>query len=290
MRELTKSMLSFSWAMSMFGLEQMANALTPSTATSSFDAVTRCTKDQLRQTTQAAFQAGDNLQRGLVDLTFSFLTAGLWQPNRNRGDASRGIPGLGGGGRGDRDQGGRMRGDVGQQAVRAQAGGRPQGGGTQSGVGPQGGGTQRGGSQQGGVGQQGGWTQGGGSPQGVGGPQGGWTQGGVGQQGDWTQGGLLGDVSQQGGWSQGDPGSGTAGEGWSMSGGESAVAAGAEIGREVGNLTAEAMSGGIDLMQQGINAAAQVVESGSARQPGGTGGDQGAWQGSDYQTPGSGQQ
>ena len=36
MRELTKSVMSYTWAMSLFGVQQMVNALRPSKATESF--------------------------------------------------------------------------------------------------------------------------------------------------------------------------------------------------------------------------------------------------------------
>ncbi|HEX6864316.1 MAG TPA: hypothetical protein VF414_15910 [Thermoanaerobaculia bacterium] len=100
MREMTKSMMSFSWAMSLFGLRQMTCMLMPQSwksATSSFDAVTRSTEDQLGSTTDSLFRAGDNLQRGLVDLMFGMFTFGM--AGRNGW----------GGGRRDRDDGGTAR-------------------------------------------------------------------------------------------------------------------------------------------------------------------------------------
>lgn len=100
MREMTKSMMSFSWAMSLFGLRQMTCMLMPQSwrsASSSFDAVTRCTEDQLGSTTDSLFRAGDNLQRGLVDLMFSMFTFGMagrngWgsgRRDRDGGDTAR---------------------------------------------------------------------------------------------------------------------------------------------------------------------------------------------------------
>jgi hypothetical protein len=100
MREMTKSMMSFSWAMSLFGLRQMTCMLMPQSwrgATSSFDAVTRCSEDQLGSTTDSLFRAGDNLQRGLVDLMFSMFTFGMagrngWgsgRRDRDGGDTAR---------------------------------------------------------------------------------------------------------------------------------------------------------------------------------------------------------
>jgi hypothetical protein len=78
MREFTKSMMSYTWAMSLFGVQQMANALRPSKATESFDNVTKATRDEFGEALRATFRAGDNLQRGLVDLTFNVFTLGMF--------------------------------------------------------------------------------------------------------------------------------------------------------------------------------------------------------------------
>src|SRR5947209_6930771 len=85
MREFTKSMCSFSWAMSLFGAQQMANLFSRPDqnrprhkATGAFDQVTHATEDQLGDILRETFKAGDRLQRGLVDMMFgSFLTQGL---------------------------------------------------------------------------------------------------------------------------------------------------------------------------------------------------------------------
>jgi hypothetical protein len=66
-------MMSFTWAMSVFGLAQAGNLLSPRRAAAAFDEVTRSTADQLGTATRSAFDVGDNLQRGLVDLAFSAL-------------------------------------------------------------------------------------------------------------------------------------------------------------------------------------------------------------------------
>jgi hypothetical protein len=70
MRDLTKSMMSFTWAMSVFGMRQMANLVSPKTATEAFDAVTRSTEEQLGPATRSMFRAGDALQRTMVETTF----------------------------------------------------------------------------------------------------------------------------------------------------------------------------------------------------------------------------
>src|SRR6185295_6965483 len=96
MREMTKSVMSFSWAMSLFGLRQLTCLLMPqswNSASSSFDSVTRSTEDQLGSVTDSVFRAGDNLQRGLVDLMFSFLSTGSTGRNGKgrRGDGADAV-------------------------------------------------------------------------------------------------------------------------------------------------------------------------------------------------------
>lgn len=88
-RDLTKSMLSFSWAMSLFGVEQLVNTLTPQSpgqpihkTTAAFKAVTQATEEQLGGMLRGAFKAGDQLQRGFVDLTSGFLTLEAFNPSQ----------------------------------------------------------------------------------------------------------------------------------------------------------------------------------------------------------------
>ncbi len=89
MRELTKSMLSFSWALPLFGMKQMMDIAMPrdasrpfGRATDGFEAVTHAARGQLGSTWDGAFRAGDQLQRGLVDLMFSFFSLDALNPNR----------------------------------------------------------------------------------------------------------------------------------------------------------------------------------------------------------------
>lgn len=79
MRDLTKSMWSFSWAMSLFGVEQMANLLAPrdmsrpwGRAAEGFEAVTRATGGQLSDTLRGTFETGDRMGRSMVDAMFGF--------------------------------------------------------------------------------------------------------------------------------------------------------------------------------------------------------------------------
>ena len=88
-RDLTKSMLSFSWAMSLFGVEQLTNTLIPQRpsqpnhrATTAFNAVTQTTEEQLSGVLKGVFNAGDQLQRGMVDLMFGFLSLEAFNPSQ----------------------------------------------------------------------------------------------------------------------------------------------------------------------------------------------------------------
>ena len=88
MRELTKSILSFSWAMPLYGMRQMLNMSFPrdmsrpfDQATEGFESVTDVARDQMGATLKGLFDAGDRLQRGLVDLMFSFIPSGAVDPN-----------------------------------------------------------------------------------------------------------------------------------------------------------------------------------------------------------------
>jgi hypothetical protein len=81
-RELIKSMLSFSWGMSLFGVRQLGSLLTlldptrpPRQTVGAFDALTRATEGHLDGVIREAFQAGDRWQRGLIDTVFGAFPA-----------------------------------------------------------------------------------------------------------------------------------------------------------------------------------------------------------------------
>lgn len=104
MRELTKSMLSFSWAMPLYGMKQMLNMTMPrdmsrpfAEATEGFQTVTGSMREQLGSTMRSMFDAGDQIQRGLVDVMYSF-GFGAFDPNalmRMGSDAmQRSMPGM----------------------------------------------------------------------------------------------------------------------------------------------------------------------------------------------------
>jgi hypothetical protein len=88
-RDLTKSVLSFSWAMSLFGVERLADTLVPQgpsqpthRSTAAFNAVTHATEEQLGSVLKGIFRAGDQIQRSMVDLMFGFLTLEALNPSQ----------------------------------------------------------------------------------------------------------------------------------------------------------------------------------------------------------------
>jgi hypothetical protein len=85
MRELTRSVASFSWAMSLFGVEQMANLVSPRRAADAFGAVARSAQGALGPGLRSAFQTGDRAQQAVVDLSFSLVGLG---PSANSGGAT----------------------------------------------------------------------------------------------------------------------------------------------------------------------------------------------------------
>ena len=82
MRDFTKSLFSFSWAMSLFGFQQTLNLMKPSKASQAFNNVTEATKEEMGDTLKATFRAGDNLQKGLVDMTLGLFTGQAFNPSR----------------------------------------------------------------------------------------------------------------------------------------------------------------------------------------------------------------
>jgi hypothetical protein len=87
MRELIKSMLSFSWGMSLFGVKQLSDLLTSygqptSSMTTAFEAVTRTTAMQFDAVNYEVFQTGDHWQRGIVDLLGDCFMPMVFKPRR----------------------------------------------------------------------------------------------------------------------------------------------------------------------------------------------------------------
>jgi hypothetical protein len=79
MRELTKSLLSFSWAISLLGMKQAGDLLSqaskssPGQTSTSVDPVTVVAVSQLDGPFKGMFECGDNMQKGLVDMAFRTL-------------------------------------------------------------------------------------------------------------------------------------------------------------------------------------------------------------------------
>ena len=78
------SVLSFPYAMSLFGLQQMANIFDPDRAARSFKSVTRATEGELSNPLRVAFQLGDAVQRAATSMTF-----GLFGGRNGNQDAGR---------------------------------------------------------------------------------------------------------------------------------------------------------------------------------------------------------
>src|SRR5262245_44261328 len=75
MDELIQSMIRCSWAMSLFGVRQIAAVLTPrdrmgraAGAAAAFDTVAFATETEVRSWIARSFQVGDRIQRRMVDL------------------------------------------------------------------------------------------------------------------------------------------------------------------------------------------------------------------------------
>jgi hypothetical protein len=76
MRELTKSMLGLSWAMSVFSAQQLGRLISPTreaieSAVAEVDEVSRFVQSRLTESMAQQFRAGDEWQRRLVDAAFA---------------------------------------------------------------------------------------------------------------------------------------------------------------------------------------------------------------------------
>src|SRR4029077_7248277 len=69
MWDFAKAFFSFSWAMSLFGVQQIANLVTPSKAATAFRNIANFTEAGLSKELRTAFRAGDNLQKSFIDGT-----------------------------------------------------------------------------------------------------------------------------------------------------------------------------------------------------------------------------
>ncbi len=116
MRDITKSMLRYTFAVSILGVQQAVNMFRDgrrqgTRATETFDDITGAMTEQFDDTFKAAFRAGDSMQRGLVDLMFGGMGAVGPDSWRQAGDWVRSATGQGSGsccGRGSPTQDDRM--------------------------------------------------------------------------------------------------------------------------------------------------------------------------------------
>ncbi len=93
MRDLTKSMFRFSWAMSMLGLRQASQLLLPGEgwgkSTSAFDALSHAAEGQMGETVRNVYRAGDEFQGGMVN-ALTDLASGEWsKPGEVLGEAMK---------------------------------------------------------------------------------------------------------------------------------------------------------------------------------------------------------
>jgi hypothetical protein len=92
MRGFAKSMLSYTWSTSLFGLQQMASLLTPQgwrqtdQAAESFESVTKATAEEMHNVVRSTFKAGDDFQRRSLDVTFDVFTLGMF--DRSKGQSA----------------------------------------------------------------------------------------------------------------------------------------------------------------------------------------------------------
>jgi len=85
MRELAKSMVGFSWAVGLFGLQQlnkmMGAAVEPEEVTAAqLDDVSRAAQRHMTEQFSQQFQAGDTWQRRVIDTLFDAATMRSFDP------------------------------------------------------------------------------------------------------------------------------------------------------------------------------------------------------------------
>jgi hypothetical protein len=87
MREVAKSMLGFSWAVSLFGVQQMARLVTPSSVSpeamaTQLDDASRALQGFLTESVAQQFRAGDEWQRRVVDALFDAASLQVVDPRK----------------------------------------------------------------------------------------------------------------------------------------------------------------------------------------------------------------
>jgi hypothetical protein len=88
MREIAKSMLGFSWAVSLFGFQQLSKVITTSPpqaedlTAAEVEEVSRAVQSHLFGAAAMQFRAGDEWQRRLVDAVFDAASMQSLDPRR----------------------------------------------------------------------------------------------------------------------------------------------------------------------------------------------------------------
>lgn len=85
MRELAKSMVGFSWAVGLFGVQQITKAMTagsepPAQTAAELDEVAQAAERHLTEPFARQFHAGDEWQRKLVDVFFDAASLRSFDP------------------------------------------------------------------------------------------------------------------------------------------------------------------------------------------------------------------
>lgn len=85
MRELTKSMVGFSWAVGVFGFQQLTKVMTPGSepperTVAQLDDVAQTAERHLSDSFAGPFRAGDQWQRRLIDVFFDALSPRSFNP------------------------------------------------------------------------------------------------------------------------------------------------------------------------------------------------------------------
>ncbi|MCP4657112.1 MAG: hypothetical protein GY856_17020 [bacterium] len=90
MYELTKSMMRFSWAMSMLGVRQMTNVFSKDgwdNSTEAMNAVSVAAAGHMGDTVHSVYDAGDQFQSGMVDTAKRAFDGSWSDPGKLMNDA-----------------------------------------------------------------------------------------------------------------------------------------------------------------------------------------------------------
>jgi hypothetical protein len=93
MRELTKSILSLSWALSLLGLKQAVNLVQPAqpgqpAGINVFAPVAQAAAEQIDESMADVYRSGENMQSRAVDMAFKLIDAPMRSQNPAVGNES----------------------------------------------------------------------------------------------------------------------------------------------------------------------------------------------------------